>query len=261
MTDGLAARYAEIVAAVGEAADRIGTGHLTSHWPLVGRDFDRGVLVVGQAVHGWIPDWIAAEATTPQGVAAIVDDSAAVLADRPDPMSWIEGHRVHNSPFWRTAHEVVDALTPGSSPWYSRLAWANLYPIAPNDRPGNPQGVLRDVQTRPGAGFLDYLVSELDPRLVLVLAGPFIWSFWTAFDLERFDPVERPLLLAGSRHGREWLAGMHPGGVQRRGWPARRYAQIIIDQVRGADLPATGDRDGRRSEVVASDAKPTRGTP
>lgn len=85
----------------------------------------------------------------------------------------------------------------------------------------------------------------------------------TAFELERFVPVKRPLLLSGTRHGRAWIAGLHPGGAQRRGWPARRYAQIIVDQARGIDPGAapTDDRDGGRPEVVASEAKPTRGTP
>ena len=67
-------------------------------------------------------------------------------------MRWIAGHRVENSPFWRTVHEVADRLGPDASrPWWSRVAWANLYPIAPNDHKGNPEGVLREDQTFPSA--------------------------------------------------------------------------------------------------------------
>ncbi len=228
--DTLELAYEEILDAVGAAADRIGPGHLTSHWPLVGQHFDHGVLVVGQAVYGWMTDWTAAEAGAPSGRAAIVEDSRQVFADRADPMSWIEGHRVHNSPFWRTAHEVTDALAPGEGPWFSRVAWGNLYPVAPNDYKGNPDGALREVQTRPAARFLDALVDALDPRLVLVVAGPFIWPFVPPLGLDELERAQSPFTFVGRRRGRPWICGMHPGGAQRRGWPARKYAALIVDQ-------------------------------
>lgn len=217
---------------MGLAHERIGGGELTSHWPLIGGDFDRGVLVVGQAVFGWIPSWKAADASTAPGRALIVAETRAACAERADPMSWIEGHRVHNTPFWRTAHEVADALTPGATPWYSRIAWANLYPIAPNDPVGNPVGTLRDAQTAPAARFLDAVVDALDPALVLVLAGPFIWPFVQPLGLHELSRADPPFTLVGRRRGRAWIAGMHPGGAQRRGWPARRYAELIVSKAR-----------------------------
>lgn len=54
-----------------------------------------------------MPDWTAADATSAPGRSAILDDTRATFYDRDDPMGWIEGHRVENSPFWRTAHEVM----------------------------------------------------------------------------------------------------------------------------------------------------------
>lgn len=91
--------YDALLAAVGTAADEIGpTNSLTSHWPLVGQHFERGVLVVGQAVYGWIPDWPAADARSPAGRAHILADTRATFNDRDDPMSWIAGHPVENSP-------------------------------------------------------------------------------------------------------------------------------------------------------------------
>jgi hypothetical protein len=228
VSDLLDERYADILAAISGAADHIGPGHLTSHWPLAGRRFDHGVLVVGQAVYGWISDWTTADADTPAGRAAIVRDSRSIFADRDDPMSWIEGHRVHNTPFWRTAHDVADALTPGDGPWYSRVAWANLYPVAPNDYKGNPEGILREVQTAPAARFLDAVVDELEPCLILVLAGPFIWPFVGPLGLDGLEQAKPPFTLVGRRRDRRWICGMHPGGAQRRGWPARRYAELVV---------------------------------
>ena len=100
-------------------ATEVGNGRLTSHWPLVGRNFDHGVLVVGQAVYGWIPDWTATDATTAAGRMAILDDTKATFSDLDDPMSWIGGHRVENSPFWRTVH--------GSPTWSARAGPAGPY--------------------------------------------------------------------------------------------------------------------------------------
>jgi hypothetical protein len=226
----MADAYDRLLTSVGRVAREIGDERLTSHWPLVGRDFDHGVLVVGQAVYGWLPDWTALDATAADGRSAILDDTKASFADLDDPMSWIAGHRVENSPFWRTAHEVTDALVPDrESPWFSRVAWTNLCPVAPGAYKGNPEGTLRQVQTTAAAEFLGATVDALRPRLVLVLAGPFIWSFVEPLGLGALTRTEAPFTLVGRRGaGVPWICGMHPGGAQRRGWPARRYAELII---------------------------------
>jgi hypothetical protein len=228
----MAVAYDRLLANVGRVAAEVGDGRLTSHWPLVGRDFDHGILVVGQAVYGWIPDWTAADAATVAGRSAILDDTRATLSDQDDPMGWIAGHRVENSPFWRTAHEVTDALAPDrESAWFSRVAWTNLCPIAPGDYKGNPAGMLRQVQTLAAAEFLSATVDALQPRLVLVLAGPFIWSFVEPLGLSSLSQTDAPFTLVGKRRdGVPWICGMHPGGAQRRGWPARRYAELIIGE-------------------------------
>ena len=222
--------YDRLLASVGRVAPEVGNGRLTSHWPIVGKRFDHGVLVVGQAVYGWLPDWTALDATSAAGRSAILEDTKASFADLDDPMSWIAGHRVENSPFWRTAHEVTDALVPDPvNPWFSRVAWANLYPIAPGAYKGNPEGTLRQVQTTAAAEFLSTVVDALVPRLVLVLAGPFIWSFVEPLGLGGLARAAPPFTLVGRlREGVPWICGMHPGGAQRRGWPARRYAELII---------------------------------
>jgi hypothetical protein len=147
-------------------------------------------------------------------------------------MDWIDGHRVENSPFWRTAHEVADALTPATSPWYSRVAWANLYPVAPNEYKGNPEGILGSVQTGPTALLVDAKIDSVDPGLVLVLAGPFIWPFVESLNLGELNRMAAPFTFVGRRQGRPWISGMHPGGAQRRGWPARRYAELIVAEGR-----------------------------
>jgi hypothetical protein len=88
---------------------------------------------------------------------------------------------------------------------------------------------LRTVQTTAAADFLSAVVEALAPRLVLVLAGPFIWSFVEPLGLGGLTRTDAPFTLAGRRQADvPWICGMHPGGAQRRGWPARRYAEMII---------------------------------
>jgi hypothetical protein len=116
---------------------------------------------------------------------------------------------------WRTAHEVTDALVPGpESPWFSRVAWANLYPISPGAYKGNPEGTLRQAQTTLAAEFLSTVVQALTPRLVLVLAGPFIWSFVEPLGLGGLARAAAPFTLVGRlRASVPWIWGTHPGGA------------------------------------------------
>ena len=217
----------ELLVRVGEQASEIGDRPLTLHWPLVGSGFDHGVLLVGQAVFGWFGDWTATDAVDPRRRQEIYRDARDLFADRPDRMDWIEGNRVWNSPFWRVAREVTDAVVPGRGPFYSRMAWANLYPVAPNDVKSNPAGALLKTQTKPAAMFLAATIQALRPRLVLVLGGPYVWPFLQLLGLDNLAPVDRPLYLRGRQDGAAWILGMHPGGASRRGMGPARYAELI----------------------------------
>jgi hypothetical protein len=100
---------------------------------------------------------------------------------------------------------------------------------------------LRQVQTTEAAEFLNAVVDALAPRLVLVLAGPFIWSFVEPLGLGSLTRADAPFTLVGKRRdGVPWICGMHPGGAQRRGWPARRCAELIIAEAAklGVEDPA-----------------------
>jgi hypothetical protein len=218
----------ELLGSIAARAREIGTRPLTLHWPLVGGRFDRGVLMVGQAVFGWEGNWTAAEAADVATREQIIGDARGVSTDRPDRMNWIDGHRVWNSPFWRVARDVTDAVAPGDGPFYSRLAWANLYPVAPNDVKSNPAGPLLEAQTAPAAKFLDAAIEAIRPGLVLVVGGPYVWPFTEPLRLANLKPAERPLYLEGQRDGVPWIVGQHPGGASRRGYGPRRYAELIV---------------------------------
>lgn len=218
--------YRRVVQAVRTLGDARDAGHLTSHWPLVGTAPDR-LMVVGQAVYGWIPDWRVGDLQTSQGLESVLAETMSACYERADPMNWIEENRVRTSPFWRMVRGTVERLWPGSAwNWYSHVAWTNLYPIAPNEPKGNPSGALLEVQTAPAAHLLRTVARALRPEGVLVLGGPYWWPFQEFIPLRVLSREDRPLLANGEIEGVPWLAGMHPAGAQRRGWKADDYAAI-----------------------------------
>ena len=189
---------------------------------------DRRVLVVGQAVFGWIPDWGPAELESQDGFERVLRETQSACYERADPMDWIANHRVRTSPFWRTVRRLVEGRYPDSdAAWYSHVAWTNIYPVARNDVKGNPEGELRSAQTRAAAPLLEAVADAVQPDAVVVLGGGYWWDVADRIQLTHTTSVERPLLACGTRRGISWTAGWHPGGAQRRGWGATRYADLL----------------------------------
>ena len=147
-------------------------------------------------------------------------------------MGWIDGHHARISPFWTVGHRVTDEYAPGDAPWFSRLAWANLYPVAPNDVKSNPSGALLEAQTRAAATFIATAVRVIEPRMVLVLGGPYAWAFYDQLELKKLDPADKPLYRVGVREGIPWVVGMHPAGASRRRFGPRDYSEKIIAAAR-----------------------------
>ncbi|MBX3031765.1 MAG: hypothetical protein KF809_16575 [Chloroflexi bacterium] len=229
MTDA----YLAMLRDIGAAAGRMGDRPLTSHWPLAGARYrPGGLLVIGHAVFGWIPEWQAADVATETGAREVLSASRAAI-EGDDPMAWITTARARSSPFWRVVRDVVDGLTPEGPPWYSRIAWTTLYPVAPNAPKGNPTPDQCDVQRPAATRFLAATIEVLDPSVVLVLGGGFWWGYRDGLALD-LEPAERPLFEVGVVDGRRWIAGWHPGGANRRHWLADRYAAHILGML--ADL-------------------------
>lgn len=227
--------YAELLAAIGDRAAEIEPRPLVSHWPHVGSAY-RGLLVVGQALRGWGHWWQASEAQTATGRGRIVADTVSVSAENSEPLAWVPEHRrVRSSPFWVFSRHLVEALEPGPEPWYARYAWANLYPVAPEDPPGNPTGPLMQAQDPFVGPLLLELVEMLNARRVIVIAGPVYWyQAGRTGELSKLTPAEKPLTWRGSAHGRQWIVGYHPKWASLQGWGAPRYAQLVAEAF-GAD--------------------------
>lgn len=221
------AAYDGLLSSIGERADAIGERPIVLHWWHVGSAY-RGLVIVGQAVFGWPDDFPATTFRTSDGRAEAIRVAQSRTADRADPMDWIASNPVRNSPFWTVARHAADELEPGDAPWYSRLAWVNLYHAAPENPPGNPGGPLREAQDPFVADVLRATVDMLDARTVLALVGPYWWPTGSAPDFATLTEQPRPILRAGVIDGRTWVVGWHPGGASRRGWGPSRYAELVV---------------------------------
>lgn len=245
--------YDRLLASIGQGADSIGPRGLASHWPHVGRNY-RGLVIAGQALQGWDPAvsgarWHAADATTAGGRAAIIDRSRTWFAAADDPVGVIATlSNRRGSPFWRLCRDVAEALEPDDrGPWYSRFAWANVYPVGPDDPPGSPGGPLKEAQDPLVGGLFAALLDALDARRVVVISGPAYW--WHPARSPAFASLptrEFPLLLGGRVDGRTVVVGYHPTYARRKRVGADAYAARITETIASIDRDSPGWTDDRR---------------
>jgi hypothetical protein len=226
--------YDRLLASIGERADDIGFRPVVTHWPHVGSAY-RGLVIVGQAVYGWADDCQASDLRSADKRAEMIA-SVRSRVDKPEPLDWIETHPRRNTPFWKVARLVVEALEPDAeAPWPARFAWVNLYPSAPEDPPGNPGGALREAQDPHVGPLLRAVVEMLDANRVIALVG----SYWQPgiddAGLSHLPGQPRPLLRAGRHEGRTWVVGWHPNGASHRRFGSQVYSGVIVDAVSTAE--------------------------
>jgi hypothetical protein len=228
------AGYDLLLGSIGDRASEIGDRPVVTHWPHVGSSY-RGLVIVGQAVFGWADDCRAADLHVATNRAAMID-SIRSRVDKPEPLDWIGSHARRNTPFWKVARLVAEALEPDiDAPWYARFAWVNLYPSAPEDPPDNPRGALEEAQ-RPHVGPLLRAVTDaLDARRVVAVVGPYWRSAAGPAGLTELAEQPRPLLAAGRSAGRTWVVGWHPNGASHRRFGPAAYTEIIVNAVAQAE--------------------------
>lgn len=86
-----------------------------------------------------------------------------------------DGNRRYNSArsaFWRVTRRTLQGISgePELSDWSSRLAWANLYKVAPAAG-GNPTSRLIEAQHPLAERLLKQEIHHCAPKHVLVLTG------------------------------------------------------------------------------------------
>jgi hypothetical protein len=234
--------YDRLLASVGERASEIEPTPVVVHWPHSGSCY-RGTVIVGQALRGWPDDFPATTFGTAEGRSRAIETARERNADRDDPMDWVATHRVRNSPFWKTARLVAEALEPDEDkPWFARWCWLNLYPCAPADPPGNPSGALKEAQDPFVGELLAAQIDLLEARRVIAFVGPWWWPAAGPAGLAELPEATAPLLRAGrDATGRTWVVGWHPNGASHRGWGPNRYAQLVVDMVRAIEDEAGED--------------------
>lgn len=219
--------YRQILEAVAARAERIGTRPIASHWPFVGTDYRR-LLIVGQALAGWDDKatpalWTPAAVESADGRDEVLAATRGWATARREPISEPLRTRSHSS-FWSLSKRTVLALEPdGDGPWFSRSAWWNLFPLGWGDTNRSPDGALWMAQVRDVPALFWEVVDMLDPTRIVILAGKGYWDN-TASDLGLGDlpRLPWPLIAGGVRDQRSIVWTYHPGarlpGVDRAGF-------------------------------------------
>jgi hypothetical protein len=230
--------YDRLLASIGARASEIGPRPLASHWPHVGTAYS-GLVIAGQALQGWDravtgARWEASHAQSPAGRRVIIERSRTWHADYAEPVAPIaELSNRRNKPFWKISAALVRALEPGPEPWYSRYAWANVYPVStdysPTENAASPWGALMEAQDDYVGELFLALMEMLDARRIVIVSGPRFWWAPSRGLLGSLRPMPRPLVAAGKFQGRSWVVAYHPKWAFHQHFTTASYTDLILE--------------------------------
>lgn len=137
-------------------------------------------------------------------------------------------------------HDVALALEPDAGgPWYSRFAWANVYPLAPDEPRDSPRGPLKEAQDPFVGGLFADLLDMLDAKRVVIVSGPAYWSHPAqAAAFASLPTAAFPLLRARRVDRRTIVVGCHPTYARRRRIGADAYAARIVETIASLERDA-----------------------
>lgn len=175
---------------------------LVACWTAVGSRFvpGSGLFVLGRATNGFPGEFSPASLTDPFARAAVLKQARA-FAERPngdEPLSWVTARDTEDKPpapgkkrrvggttasrsaFWRVTKALLAQVGPPPTDerWAAHIAWGNLYKTAPTfaadvaSEGANPVSSLQGLQRAPCIALLRQEIAELNPGVVLVIAGP-----------------------------------------------------------------------------------------
>jgi uracil-DNA glycosylase len=125
-----------------------------------------GILYVGKATNGWV--------TTSRDCEMLFGNTGDRIFARHDQMKWVhnlEGDVKYNtksSAFWRVI-KTVSKTVYKNEPWYSKVAWSNLFKIA--HETGNPNSALKKEQYELCKRILMKEIELLSPKFVVFLTS------------------------------------------------------------------------------------------
>lgn len=194
----------------------------SAFWPEFGSSYNphEDLLIVGRAPNGGDNPWHFSKLAT-------LDPHELRLkaSEKPEALDvWMircwqkskDRKYCSNTAFWRAVKLVVEGLGTGSDYWASRLAWTNLYKIAPATG-GNPAGKLRKYQLQHCINLLKLELDGFKPRYVLVVTGdwfmPFIGPF--GFTSNLTQSAENPYILrTENRNDQKWVFTVRPERIK-----------------------------------------------
>ncbi len=133
------------------------------------------LLFVGKSVNGWIK--------INANIDSLFDkNNNNRIFDRSDQIEWVhnswgnkDGYNTKRSAFWRLIVKVAETFY--SDDWYKKIAWSNLYKIAPKSG-GNPSDKFQSLQREDCVKLLKEEIKVLAPEYVIMLTSgweaPFI---------------------------------------------------------------------------------------
>lgn len=184
--------YGGLYAAVGDMG---GLSHFTAMAGTLYRSQETRLMVIGRATNGW-------KQLDTSSAAAFSREAEAAFGS--PGFSWVSGaggdlrsardvlYRLSRSPFWRVARRLLAALgEDASGRWVERIAWSNLYKIAPLGG-GNPSNALCRAQIGPCRAILAEEIRRFEPTHIFMPVG---WNWFESdgrYDFSRlFGGVRR----------------------------------------------------------------------
>ncbi len=160
---------------------------VTALYPMKGLNYNRELMVIGQAVNGWSVNWNSKQVLDDRNIEIILNDIYLTTC----PMKWVvdcwgkkepENYNTKKSQFWSVINKTLKGLKIIESDrgWSSYIVWTNLYKIAPH-KSGNPSKALMKAQREICNNLLELEINHFEPKRILLLTG-INWSKeFTAF--------------------------------------------------------------------------------
>jgi hypothetical protein len=143
-------------------------------------------------------------------------------------------YSLSRSVFWKAAKAVVGELTEGKDFWASRLAWTNLYKLAPA-KAGNPSDRLCKHQLEHCVNLLKLELEAFKPRYVLFVTGEWYLPFMGSFGLTGMGLAPQNknnvILRTENRDGQKWIFTARPD--RRPAIEPRTFAKHVFEAFKG----------------------------
>lgn len=224
----------KVLGAVGQQTARIRSAEITGFLAMAGLAHDRGLMVVGRAVNGWMDEDEGIRCDQ-LGIPSEVERYAKLVQksvggdDEKDecPMRWVterwgcgERYNTKRSAFWRCIRLVVRDMGIAdveNAGWPSHLVWSNLYKVSPH-KGGNPSNALCEIQFQGCAELLKLEFRTYQPSRILFLTG-IEWA--TGFPgVDELQGVAgcQYVVRAGDANGARCVVAVHPQGKPEVQW-------------------------------------------